>query len=80
MMPDASPTLAAERQRRYRARLRRGSVFARAEVPAEVVEALVDRGLLPKGEATEPARLGEALVEVTKKLLRRNARRFEAVL
>ncbi len=62
-----SPSPAAERQRRYRARLRRGSVFARAEVPAEVVEALVDRGLLPKGQATEPARLGEALVEVTKK-------------
>ncbi len=65
-MPDAAPTPAAERQRRYRARLRLGSVFARAEVPAEVVEALVDRGLFPKGEATDPARLGEALVEVTK--------------
>ncbi len=66
-MTNHVPTPAAKRQRRYRARLRRGSVFARAEVPAEVVEALVDRGLLPKGQATEPARLGEALVEVTKK-------------
>ena len=65
-MSATAPTRGAERQRRYRERQRRGSVFARAEVPAEVVEALVDRGLLPKGEAAEPARLGEALVEVTK--------------
>ena len=66
-MSDAAPSRAAKRQRRHRERKRRGLVLAHAEVPAEVVEALVDHGLLPKGQATEPARLGEALVEVTKK-------------
>ena len=72
-MPDAGPTPAAERQRRYRARQRRGVVVAHVEVPTRVIEALIDKGLLPENKATEPWTLGAALVAAVKKLVTRNA-------
>ena len=61
------PTPAAERQRRRRERKRRGLVLARAEVPDRIVEALVDRGVLPEAQATDPRAIGKALVDVTEK-------------
>ncbi len=56
-----------ERQRRRRERKRRGLVLARAEVPDRSVEALVDRGVLPEAQATDPRAIGKALVDVTEK-------------
>ncbi len=66
-MRDVTPTPAAERQRRHRARKRRGLVLARAEVPDRIVEALVDQGLLPEAQATDPRAIGKALVNATEK-------------
>ena len=61
------PTPAAERQRRRRERKRCGLVLARAEVPDRIVDALVDQGLLPEAQATDPRAIGKALVDVTEK-------------
>ena len=66
-MSDASRTSAAERQRRRRDRKRRGLLLARAEVPDQIVEALVDQGVLQEAQATDPYAIGEALVDVAKK-------------
>ena len=61
------PTSAAERQRRRRERKRRGLVLAQAEVPDRIVDALVDQGLLPEAQATDPRAIGKALVNATEK-------------
>ncbi len=61
------PTPTAERQRRCRERKRRGLVLARAEVPDQLVEALVGEGVLPEAQAADPRAIGKALVEVTSK-------------
>ncbi len=66
-MPDAAPIPAAERQRRHRDRKRRGLLLARAQVPARIVEALVDQGLLREAQATDARAIGKALVDVAKK-------------
>ncbi len=66
-MLESSPAAAAERQRRHRERKRLGLVLARAEVPDRLVEALVDRGVLPEAQATDPRAIGKALVDVTEK-------------
>ncbi len=63
-MPDPAPILDRERQRRCRQRKRRGLVLARAEVPDRIVEALVEQGVLPEGQATDARAIGKALVEV----------------
>ena len=60
-------TSAAERQRRCRERKRRGLVLARAEVPDQLVEALVAQGVLPEAQATDEHAIGKALVDVTEK-------------
>ncbi len=56
-----------ERQRRCRERKRRGLVLARAEVPDQLVEALVEQGVLPEAQATDEHAIGKALVDVTEK-------------
>ena len=58
-MDSLSP--AAERQRRYRLRRKRGLLVARAEVPIQVAEAMVGRGLIAENEVSDPKRLGAAL-------------------
>ena len=63
----AAPTPAAERQRRHRERKRRRLLLARAEVPDQIIEALVDQGLLREAQATDPFAIGRALVDVAKK-------------
>ncbi len=57
-------TGAAARMRRYRARRRIGSRCFRGNVPREVIDALVRKGWLKANEAADPARLGEAMVDV----------------
>ncbi len=71
-MPDAVPTPDKERQRRCRERKRRGLVLARAEVPDRVVEALVEKGVLPEAQATDARAIGKALVDVAEKVSRRD--------
>ncbi len=68
-MPDAASTPAAERQRRRRERKRRGLVLARAEVPDQLVEALVEKGVLPGEQAADPHAIGQALVTVTEEIV-----------
>ena len=58
---------AAERQRRYRRRRKCGLLVATAEVPIQVAEALVGRGLLAEGDVSNPKRLGAALARVGEK-------------
>ncbi len=62
-----APSPAAERQRRHRERKRRRLVLAHAEVPDQIIEALVDQGLLREAQATDARAIGEALVDVAKK-------------
>ncbi len=61
-MTDASPSHAAERQRRCRRRRKLGLLLAAAEVPLRLAERLVQAGLLSEGEATDPERLGTDLM------------------
>ncbi len=66
-MPDASPaspSLAAERQRRRRERKRQGARCMAGDVPADVVRALVKNGWLGLSEADDPRKLGAALVDL----------------
>ncbi len=57
----------ALRQRRHRERKRRRLVLASAEVPDQIVEALVDQGMLREAQATDARAIGKALVDVAKK-------------
>ncbi len=66
-MPDHAPVPDKERQRRCRERKRCGLVLARAEVPDRIVEALVEQGVLPESQATDPRAIGKALVDVAEK-------------
>lgn len=63
-MMDVPPTAAAERQRRYRRRRKLCARLATAEVPADVVAGLAERGWLDGSEAEDPQRLGDVLVDV----------------
>ena len=70
-MPDAAPTSAAEHQREYRERDKSGTRCALAYVPLNLVEKLIEGGLLSEGKPTtnaaekaaERKRLGTALVD-----------------
>ncbi len=59
-----SPTPAAERQREYRRRRREGDRIAHTDVPADVVDGLIARGLVSEAEAADPRRLGDALADL----------------
>ncbi len=63
-MTDAAPTPAAERQRRYRKRLRQATRCMRGDVPADVMRALVNNGWLGLSEVDDPQKLGAALVDL----------------
>ncbi len=66
-MTSSFPSPAAKRQRRRRARKRRGLVLAHAEVPDRIIEALVDQGVLREAQATDARAIGKALVDVAEK-------------
>ncbi len=70
---DAAPSPAAERQRRHRERRRLGIVVAHAEVPVQLVDALVNEGDLAEIDTTDPWALGSALVGAVRKLRERYA-------
>ena len=50
--------------RRYRRRQREGSKIARTDLPADVVEGLIERGLISPEEAADPDVLGDALADL----------------
>ena len=58
----AQPLTAAQRQQRFRRRQKLGLLLATAEIPLALAEALIEAGLLSEDHATDPDRLGEALV------------------
>ncbi len=70
---DAVPSPAARRQRRHRERRRRGIVVAHAEVPVQLVDALVNEGDLAEIDTTDPWALGSTLVGAVRKLRERYA-------
>lgn len=57
------PTPAAIRMQRLRKRQREGAVHIRLDVPAAVVERLIDAGHLAEWDAYDPEKLGAALLE-----------------
>ena len=68
-MPDAQPTTAAERMRRLRRRRREGLLFAVAEVPMRLAEALVAAGLVRQQDAVDARALGVALIDASERLI-----------
>ena len=67
-MPAPSETsLAAERQREYRERDKLATRWASAFVPSDLIEKLIEGGLLPEDGATDKKSLGAALVEATRR-------------
>ncbi len=57
-----SPAPEARRQREYRRRQREGLLYEVGYVPLHLAERLVEAGLLPQQEATNPRALGAALI------------------
>ena len=68
-MPDAAPSPAARRQRRFRERRRRGAFMAQVEVTGEMVEALVKRGDLDEADAHDLDGIGEAIASAARECL-----------
>ena len=64
---------AAERQRRYRARLRAGLCLAWAELRPEVVEVLLDEGLVSDEGSRDRQKLGAAVARLLDRLMRHGA-------
>ena len=58
---------AAERQRRYRERLRRGAQVITVEVDNELFEVLIDRGFLRPYDEDSPECIARALVDAARK-------------
>ncbi len=67
------PSPAAERQRRYRARLRAGLCLAHCELRPEVVEVLLDEGLVSDAGSRDRRKLGTAVASLLERLVRRGA-------
>ncbi len=67
------PSPAAERQRRYRARLRGERCLAWAEIKYDTVAALIDRGLVTPEDSRDRRKLGTAVASLLERLMRRGA-------
>ncbi|MEE8197574.1 MAG: hypothetical protein V3T69_10400, partial [Acidiferrobacterales bacterium] len=67
--PDASPTPAAERQRRHRERRRHGVFVARVLVTCEMVQALVDQGDLDEANSSDLDCVSEAIAAAARRAL-----------
>ena len=63
-MPDAAPTPAAERQRRYRARRRHHVRMLTVELRPECLERLVAEGWLNAEETRDAAKVGDAVADL----------------
>ncbi len=60
-MPDAAASPAAERQRRFRERRRRGVFVVPVEVTCEMIQALVDQGDVDEADCSDLDHVGEAI-------------------
>ncbi len=60
-MTPPRPLPAAEKQRRYRERQKRGSISVRVDVDPALVEVLIDRGLLRAWDSEDAERLKAVL-------------------
>ncbi len=64
---DAAPTPAARRQRRHRARRKRGRFVVPVEVTGEMVEALVDQGDVDEANSSDLDCVGEAIAAAARR-------------
>ena len=60
-MPHAAPSPAAERQRRFRERRRRGVFVVPVEVTCEMIQALVDQADVEEADCSDLDHVGEAI-------------------
>jgi hypothetical protein len=63
----AAPTPAAERQRRHRARRKRGRFVVQIEVTCEMITALVDQGDVDEAKSSNLDQVGEAVVAAARR-------------
>ncbi len=68
-MTPPRPLPAAERQRRFRERRRRGVFVVPVEVTGEIVEALIKRGDLDEADARDLDCVGEAIAAAARECL-----------
>ncbi len=66
-MPDATPSPAAERQRRHRERRRAGVFMVLVEVTGELVEALCRRGDVDEANSSNLDCVGEAIAAAARR-------------
>ncbi len=66
-MTDAPPTTAAERQRRFRERRRRGAFVVSVEVTCEMVQVLVDQGDVDEANSSDLDCVGEAITAAARR-------------
>ncbi len=66
-MPDASPSLAAERQRRLRERRRRGAFLVPVEVTCEMLQALADQGDVDEANPSDLDCVGKAITAAARR-------------
>ncbi len=66
-MPDASPSLAAERQRLLRERRRRGVFVVPVETTGEMITALVDQGDVDEANSSDLDCVGKAITAAARR-------------
>ncbi len=66
-MLDASTSPAARRQRRHRARRKRGAFMAQVEVTGEMVQALVDQGDVDEANSSDIDYVGKAITAAARR-------------
>jgi hypothetical protein len=64
---DASPSPAAERQRRHRARRKQGRFVVPVEVTGEMITALVDQGDVDEANSSDLDRVGKAITAAARR-------------
>ncbi len=62
-----APTPAAHRQRRHRARRRRGCFVVPVEVSCEIITALVGQGDVDEANSTDPDFVGKAITAAARR-------------
>jgi len=62
-----APTPAARRQRRHRARRKRGHFVVQVEVTCEMITALVDQGDVDEADSSDLDRVGEAIAAAARR-------------
>ncbi len=63
----ATPTPAARRQRRHRARRKQGCFVVQVEVICEMITALVDQGGVDEADSSDLERVGKAIAAATRR-------------